>query len=93
MPMETEYVQFVQGEVAAVRLTNRPPFFERFAATIRHADLGAGRSRVTYIYSFHARPRVLAWLLEQIMDQWLAWETRRRLAALRDWASTSPSAP
>lgn len=89
MPMETEYVQFVPGEVAAVKLTNRPPFFDRFAATIRHSDLQAGRSRVTYIYSFRARPRALAWLLEPIMDRLLSRETRARLVSLRDWIGRS----
>ena len=91
MPMETEYVQFVPGEVAAVKLTNRPPFFERFAATIRHADVAEGRSRVTYIYSFRTRPRFLAWLLEPIMDRLLARETRSRLASLRDGIGRRPS--
>src|ERR1043166_3409322 len=38
-PMETEYVNFEPGRVAAVKLVNRPPFFEQFAATIRHQPI------------------------------------------------------
>lgn len=47
LPMETEYVSFERGRVAAVKLTNRPALFERFAATIKHEELPEGRSRVT----------------------------------------------
>jgi hypothetical protein len=82
-PMETEYSQFDPGRVAAVKLTNRPPFFERFAATIRHDGLGGSRSRVTYIYSFGVRPRFLAPLLEPIMNVLLRREVRNRLRSLR----------
>src|SRR5512143_1919675 len=56
LALETEYVRFEPGRVAAVKLTNRPPFFEQFAATIRHDAVGGVRSRTTYIYSFRARP-------------------------------------
>lgn len=79
--METEYVSFERGRVAAVRLLNRPPLFERFAASIRHRGLPGGRSEVTYVYSFRAQPR---WL-ERIVGGLLHRETRRRLEALRAW--------
>src|SRR5690349_883244 len=52
LDLETEYVRFEPGLVAAVKLCNRPAFFDNFAATIRHEPLGDGRSRVTYIYNF-----------------------------------------
>ena len=78
--METEYIRFEPGRVAAVSLTNRPPFFDQFAATIRHEPLDENRSRVTYIYYFRARPR----LLEPLMNWLLKRETEKRLDALRD---------
>ena len=34
LPMETEYVSFRPGVVAAVKLTTRPALFDRFAATL-----------------------------------------------------------
>src|SRR5437879_4795235 len=34
--LETVYVSFERGRAAAVKLTNRPAFFSRFAATIKH---------------------------------------------------------
>lgn len=81
--LETAYIRFEWERVAVVKLTNRPPFFERFAATIRHDDLGEGRSRTTYIYAFQARPRFLAPLLEPVMNVLLRREVRQRLHALR----------
>lgn len=83
--LETEYITFERGRVAAVKLTNCPPFFRHFAATIRHEPLGANRSRVTYIYSFRARPAALAPLLEPVMRARMGREIRERLCRLRDY--------
>jgi len=83
--LETEYVHFERGRVAAVKLTNRPALFRHFAATIKHEALGANRSRVTYVYSFRARPVFLAPLLEPIMYAGLRREIRARLHGLRDY--------
>ena len=88
LALETEYIRFEPGRVAAVNLTNRPPFFERFAATIRHDAIHAGQSRTTYIYYFQARPRFLSLLLEPIMNVLLKREVRRRLRALRNFVES-----
>jgi hypothetical protein len=92
LPLETEYIRFEPGRVAAVNLTNRPPFFDQFAATIKHEALSDGRSRTTYIYFFRARPRFLAPLLEPIMNVMLKWEVRKRLHALRGYVESRPPA-
>ena len=83
LAVETEYVTCKRGRVAAVTLTNRPAFFGSFAATIKHEALGEARSRTTYIYSFRARPRFLAPLLEPVMQYMIAREVRDRLRSLR----------
>jgi hypothetical protein len=80
--LKTVYITFVPGRVAAVRMINRPPFFESFAATIRHEDCGEN-SRIEYKFNFTARPRWLRWLLHPVMTHIFTWETKRRLAALR----------
>lgn len=85
LALETEYIRFEPGRVAAVKLTNRPPFFERFAATLRHDAVSEGRSRTTYIYAFRARPRFLAPLLEPMMNVMLRWEVQKRLHSLRNF--------
>ena len=83
LAMETEYVRFEPGRVAAVKLTNRPPFFERLGAAIRHEPLEPGRSRTTYVYAFRARPPWLAPALEPLMRSMITREIRARLEALR----------
>lgn len=90
LALETEYIQFMPGQVAAVKLTNRPPFFEHFAATIRHEAVDEGSSRVTYIYFFQARPRILAPLLEPVMNVMLKREVQQRLGSLRRFLEGQP---
>ena len=79
--IETTYIVFQRGVVAAVNMINRPPFFDAFAASIRHEDTPTG-STLTYKFSFRARPRWLRWLLEPVMQRVLVAETRRRVRAL-----------
>lgn len=83
LTMRTVYVSFQRGVVAAVKMVNRPPFFERWAASIRHEPLGTDRSRVVYTYQFRARPAWLAFALEPLLALAFRVETRRRLRALR----------
>jgi len=82
--VETRYLTFVPGSIAAVEMINRPPFFEHFAASIRHEDVGEG-SRLTYKLNFTARPRFLRWVLHPIMLVALRSETRKRLTALAEF--------
>ena len=89
LALKTRYVTFDRGKVAAVKLINSPPFFGTWAASIRHVDFPNGRSRITYNWSFTARPTWLAWLFEPIMGRVFRWETRKRLRALRDHFATT----
>ncbi len=89
IPMVTRYVSFRPGEVAAVKLTGKPPFFGHFAATIRHRPLADNRSSLSYIYSFRAKPTILAPILEPIMNRALAREVAGRLASLKQMVEAS----
>ena len=93
LPIEAEYVTYTPGDVAAVKMTNRPMFFKHFAATIRHKDLGDGNSRVTYIYNFASKPRWAAWLLEPVMHFCLKREVGHRLRALKSFAERQTKEP
>jgi hypothetical protein len=85
LALRTVYISFDPGRVAGIRMINRPPFFDRFAATIRHTPIDACSSQVDYKFDFAARPSWLRWLLHPIMQRAFAWETRRRLRALRQF--------
>ncbi len=82
LAMVTRYVSWTPGTVAAVKMTQPTPLFDRFAASIRHRSTGDGRSEVRYVYNFRARPRGLRWLLEPLMNWVMRRETRARLVAL-----------
>jgi hypothetical protein len=86
--IETRYVTFTPGKIAAVEMINRPPFFEHFAASIRHTDVEGG-SVAAYKFQFTARPRFLRWLLHPAMALALRFETQRRLHALASFLSRS----
>jgi hypothetical protein len=92
LTFRTIYVSFEPGVVAAVKMTNRPPFFARWAASIRHEPLGEGRSRITYTYNFRARPTWLAFVLEPLLAIVFRWETRRRLRALQHLLASKTAA-
>jgi len=91
--LTTEYVSFRPPDVAAVRMLNRPPFFDTFAATIRHNDRDANSSTIEYKYNFTARPAWLRFVLHPVMNRLFHWETKKRLAALRRQFAVQPSAP
>jgi hypothetical protein len=78
----TEYISFRPPDVAAVRMINRPPFFDTFAATIRHESQADGSSRIKYNYNFTSRPRWLRFVLHPIMNFCFKMETKKRIAAL-----------
>lgn len=89
--LKTEYVSFHPPGVAAVKMVNRPPFFESFAASIHHRDRPDGTSEVEYTYHFLARPWWLRWLLHPLMAVLFRRETHKRLGALRGYLASAGS--
>ena len=83
LELKTKYVSFRPPEVAAVKMVNRPPFFDTFAATILHQDLSDSSSSVEYKYNFTARQSGFASILHPLMNAMLAFETKKRLRALK----------
>jgi len=93
LALKTQYVSFHPPQVAAVKMINRPPFFDSFAATIRHENQSDGSSLIEYKYHFRARPAWLRWLLHPVMSAVFRWETKKRLRAFRRFfldASNNP---
>ena len=84
--VETEYLTFHPGSIAAVKMINRPPFFETFSASIRHQDNAEGSS-LTYKLNFTAKPIWLRWILHPVMRLMLRHETKKRLRALSNFLS------
>lgn len=91
MAVRTRYVAFQPGALAAVQMINRPLFFESFAASIRHQDISASQSTITYRFNFTARPRFLRFILHPLMSQVFRIETKQRLQALREFIARAPN--
>ncbi len=89
--VRTIYISFDRGKVAAVKMINRPPFFQAFAASIRHIGISESASKVEYRFSFLARPSFLRPILHPIMQLFFGWETKKRLQALSDYLSKTSS--
>jgi hypothetical protein len=87
LALRTIYVTFQRPTLAAVKMINAPAFFGTWAASIRHEDLSAHESRITYKFHFKARPRSLGFILEPLMKAIFVWETRKRLRALRAYVA------
>lgn len=83
--LRTKYVSFQRGKVAAIKMLNNPPFFEEFAASIRHQDIGENLSEVEYQYNFSVKPKFLRFILHPMMSRIFAWETGKRLKALKNF--------
>ena len=66
-----------------MKLLNQPPFFETFAASIRHLEITENQSEIIYKVNFTAKPKFLRWFLDPLMKKVFAWETKKRLIALR----------
>lgn len=81
--VRTVYVSFEPGKVAAVKMLNQPPFFDTFAASVRHIKIDDENSEVIYKVNFTAKPRILRPILNPIMRAVFVWETRKRLKALK----------
>jgi hypothetical protein len=87
--LRTIYVTFERPALAAVKMVNAPAFFETWAASIRHEDVSARESRMTYRFHFGAKPRSFGFVLEPVMKAVFVWETRKRLRALRSYLERS----
>ena len=88
--LRTIYLTFEHGKVAAVKMLNRPPFFDTFSASIRHFEISENSSEVIYKFSFTAKPKSLRWFLHPIMSKVLAWETKKRLRSLKKFFAEKP---
>jgi len=86
LSMDTMYVSFQPGKVAAVKMVKGPYVFHSFAGSWNFKALGPQRTRVVFSYSMTARPRWLSWLLTPAVVCVFQRETKKRIASLQAWA-------
>jgi len=81
--METEYVSYARPTVVAVKMTRGPALLSAFAGSWRFEEIQPERTRVTFTYFFEARPAILAWLLNPLLNSYLSNEMHQRVEALK----------
>jgi ribosome-associated toxin RatA of RatAB toxin-antitoxin module len=74
--MTVEFVSFNRPGVVAMKMTDGPRLFTKFAGSWRFVPCG-GETEVIFRYVFETRPRWLRWLVEPLV----AWSFRRDLRA------------
>ncbi|KPX43371.1 Uncharacterized protein ALO68_03030 [Pseudomonas syringae pv. helianthi] len=57
-------------------------FFQEWATSMHHKDLGNDTSELNYTFSMRLRPRWLGWMLNPVVNTLFEIETRRRFAAM-----------
>jgi len=86
LSMDTVYVSFQPGKVAAVKMVQGPYIFNSFAGSWNFHEINPQRTRVVFSYSMKARPRWLSWLLTPAVVCVFQRETKKRIASLQAWA-------
>ena len=86
LSMDTVYVSYQPNKVAAVKLIKGPYIFDKFAGGWNFKEINANRTRVLFTYNISTKPRWLSWLLTPLVVFFFKRETRKRIAALQEYA-------
>lgn len=78
LSMRTRFVTFDRPRLAAATMVGTSFPFTKWAASMKHADLGDDRSLLTYVYTIEAGPKWLRWLIEPVVDRVFARQTKNR---------------
>lgn len=81
--MTVEFVSFNRPGVVAMRMTDGPRLFSRFAGSWRFVPAEDGQTEVIFRYVFETRPRWLRWLLGPVVGWVFRRDLRARLRGLK----------
>lgn len=87
--LECEYVSFNRPRTASIRMIRGPWFFQSFVARVTTVELNPSACLMTGLYQFECRPRWLAPVFENVVRAVFSRETRRRWAALKQYAEAN----
>ncbi len=79
--MISEYLSFRPPTQVGMRMVEGPWFFETFSGGWSFSDLGGGRTRATWRYTFAVKPKALSPIADRIGVRLLQRDVDRRLAA------------
>lgn len=88
LSMATRFVTYDPPRLAAATMVGTSFPFSRWAASMRHVDLGDDRSLLIYTYTFAVAPTALAWFLEPVVDRVFLKATEKRFNRLQTFLKT-----
>lgn len=92
LSMRTRFVAYDPPRLAAAAMIGKSFPFVRWAASMRHIDLGTGSSKLIYTYTFDVGPAWLRWVLEPVTELIFRASTNRRFNRLRTFLQNNASA-
>ncbi|MDR7307770.1 SRPBCC family protein [Rhodoferax saidenbachensis] len=85
LSMQTRFVSFDRPRLAAATMVGTSFPFSRWAASMRHREVGPKDSLLIYTYTLDVTPRGLAWLLRPAVHLVFAHQTRKRFRRLQNF--------
>lgn len=85
LSMTTHFVTYDPPRLAAATMVGTSFPFSRWAASMRHVDLGDDSSLLIYTYTFAVAPAALTWLLEPVVDRVFCKATEKRFKRLQNF--------
>lgn len=85
LSMRTQFVAYDRPRLAAASMVGKSFPFTRWAASMRHKDLGNGQSVLLYTYTFEVGPRCIAWIIRPFVERVFDYQTRKRFERLRTY--------
>jgi Polyketide cyclase / dehydrase and lipid transport len=83
LSMRTEFITYDPPRLSAAAMIGQSFPFVRWAASMRHVDIGRGYSKLIYTYTFEVGPKWLRWVLEPVTELAFRASTDRRFHRLR----------
>ncbi len=83
--MRTRFVNYRPAQVAAAVLVEPAGWFEWWAASMRHRDLGDNTSELIYTFNVRLRPRWIGRFLDPLANRVFEYETRQRFTAMAEY--------
>ena len=87
LSMRTQFVAYDRPRLAAASMVGKSFPFKRWAASMRHKDLGNGQSVLLYTYTFEVGPPCVAWIIRPFVERVFDYQTRKRFERLRTYLS------
>lgn len=88
LTMRTQFVSYDRPVVAAASMVGQSFPFTKWAASMRHQEVGPNESQLVYTYTFQVGPAPLRFVLEPFVDWVFVRKTRQRFQRLAQFLAS-----